>query len=959
MNLSSHISSLGDEYKSKDYVEPHYKEWYRLAIDKLVDEGILGYEEFLAKEGLGQFLAEEELYFIKDNVKKLFSSSISTPVDDTDGSSSGTYWPVQSDTEAPDLDLGWPYVIKGLETETKIDLRFHPPREDSPMIKEIVRKLIKNGRQVIAIVMDIFTDVDIFKDVLDAAARGVPVYIVLDDSNFKHFTTMCEKQGVHLQRLMNIRIRTVKGLDYLCRSGSKFHGKMMEKFLLVDCKTVVYGTYSFMWSFEKINLSMVQVISGQLVESYDEEFRTLYARSDIPSMFLTESSGLLAEKRKSLILQNGINREFYQHSVTSIASSSSQQQPFSRMNPTRHTLDTLYQKFYGRRNVQQNEWDNISHKSNTRTLYGKPPITNEVDATNRISRLQGYEKSDFWKRHSYAGEQQETSPYLLLSRSTNPKPLFQRSSHNLLEENESVSSSIRGDFIPRSHGKTFDQWNQGRMMPTFERSSNIRSTYHGPRTLHLPANHKLPTLESMKRAGLRNWRIESYLSDPAVSQTNSIIDPYEHTTPSMIDRGENPTGHRMQGNSELMGRTEVKTSPTLLQSRLRSSLVYNAPLMAEEYVGSHNSESTTSTIGPDSGSTTPQGLATNKGVHSLFNSDKQNSLEHLKVPAEAGLGQRPFQSNAEFNQSSNLQRQHSFSQRFQAQLNEQSSMRKPTFNSSVGRTLSIPTLNHTKGNETPGVWPLERNGKTLEQHPTFIRRSSEKIKSLLNISHEKRDHGLRSRGSDASSKMSGSADTLTSEDDHHNKRKVTKFAWNEQKVRTASISSNSTNTPRVTRSNRNVLSSSDVHLHENEFRTMGDASAPRFSTEELHIKEEGTSSSPSKSYSSRVNTKPEEPQAKVTTTRAQYNPNERKVYSRFEKLYTPQNSNSTREEKVSNPLPIHPLAGNRNTSVGNDSRHGSRLFMVHGNRAHQTAPQNENKFEKFMQRFVGTFRSKR
>ncbi|XP_059838070.1 protein FAM83B [Hypanus sabinus] len=936
MNLSSHISSLGDQFKSTEYIEPHYKEWYRLAIDKLVDEGIPGYDEFLTKEGQGRFLAEEELYFIKENVRKPPPISINTFEDTTDGSSSGTYWPVQSDTEAPDLDLGWPYVIKGLETKTKIDLYFHPPREDSPTIKEIVRKLIRSAHQVIAIVMDVFTDVDIFREVLDAAARDVPIYIVLDDSNFKHFITMCENQGVHLQRFMKIRIRTVKGLDYLCRSGCKFHGKMMEKFLLVDCKTVVYGTYSFMWSYEKINLSMVQVISGQLVESYDEEFRTIYARSDIPDVFSVESSRLLPDGRKPLILQNGINRDSYHHSVTSVASSTSWQQTFDRMNPTRHTLDTLYKKYYGGRNVQQNDWDNMSNKSNTRTLYGKPLITNNMDTTSRVSRFQACEK-DYWKRHSYAGEQQETSPYLLLNRSKNTRPLFQRSSHNLLEESESVTSSIRGDAKPYSHEKTVDQWNLGRMMPKFERSIITRNTYHGPKTLNLPTNHKLPTLESMKKAGLRNWRIESYLRDPTASQTSSIVDPYEPITPSTIDRGENSIGHTVQGN------------PNLLHSRLRSSLVYKTPLVGEEETGSHNSGSTSSTIGPDSGSTTPRRLSTNRSVHSLIYAEEKSSS--LNVPSEVGSEQRPmaqrsFKRDTELSQISNLHRQHSFRERFRTQLNEQSSMPKLSINSSVSRTLSIPALSHMQGNETLG-------NQTLDQQSTFIRKSSEKIKSLLNITSERKDSGLRSRGSDASYQMSGRGDRLISEDAH---QKHTEFSWKERRVQMTGVTSNSTNSPQVSRSNRNVQPNSEVHLPRKDSKHLGDASAPRFSTEELHISE---NLGPSVYYSShRKDTRPEESQAKVTT-KAQGNPNERKVYSRFEKLYTTQNNNLTREETVLNPVLKHPPSGNQNTSVGNSFRHSSRPFVVHGNRMPQRAPHNENKFEKLMQRFVGSFRHKK
>lgn len=49
--------------------------------------------------------------------------------------------------------------------------------------------------------MDIFTDVDIFKEIVEASTRGISVYILLDESNFNHFLTMTEKQGCQVQRL--------------------------------------------------------------------------------------------------------------------------------------------------------------------------------------------------------------------------------------------------------------------------------------------------------------------------------------------------------------------------------------------------------------------------------------------------------------------------------------------------------------------------------------------------------------------------------------------------------------------------------------------------------------------------------------------------------------------------------------------------------------------------------------
>lgn len=50
--------------------------------------------------------------------------------------------------------------------------------------------------------MDMFTDVDIFKDLLDAGfKRKVAVYIILDESNVKYFLHMCERAHMHLGHL--------------------------------------------------------------------------------------------------------------------------------------------------------------------------------------------------------------------------------------------------------------------------------------------------------------------------------------------------------------------------------------------------------------------------------------------------------------------------------------------------------------------------------------------------------------------------------------------------------------------------------------------------------------------------------------------------------------------------------------------------------------------------------------
>lgn len=56
--------------------------------------------------------------------------------------------------------------------------------------------------QVIAVVMDVFTDVDIFRDLLDAGfKRKVSVYILLERTTLPHFLSMCRRANMHAGHL--------------------------------------------------------------------------------------------------------------------------------------------------------------------------------------------------------------------------------------------------------------------------------------------------------------------------------------------------------------------------------------------------------------------------------------------------------------------------------------------------------------------------------------------------------------------------------------------------------------------------------------------------------------------------------------------------------------------------------------------------------------------------------------
>ncbi|XP_026210782.1 protein FAM83H [Anabas testudineus] len=283
MARRSQCSSAGDNPLDPNYLPPHYREEYRLAIDALVEEDLEGYYQFLQKADVVDFLSTSEIQYILSSVQiPQHSFHPEYPEQhflDTGGDgSSDTYWPIHSDLEVPGLDLGWPQLHHFIGP-TEVTTLVNPPEPDMPSIKDQARRLIKNAQQVIAIVMDVFTDVDIFLDIINAAMRNVAVYILLDEQNAHHFVNMVSNCRVNLQSIQFLRVRTVSGITYHCRSGKSFKGRMMDRFLLTDCRAVLSGNYSFMWSFEKLHRCMAHLFLGQLVSTFDEEFRILFAQS--------------------------------------------------------------------------------------------------------------------------------------------------------------------------------------------------------------------------------------------------------------------------------------------------------------------------------------------------------------------------------------------------------------------------------------------------------------------------------------------------------------------------------------------------------------------------------------------------------------------------------------------------------------------------------------------------------
>lgn len=55
--------------------------------------------------------------------------------------------------------------------------------------------------------MDVFTDVDIFKEVIKSTLRGVVVYVLLDEAHFNSFLSMTHRAGVNIH---DLKVRTTQ-----------------------------------------------------------------------------------------------------------------------------------------------------------------------------------------------------------------------------------------------------------------------------------------------------------------------------------------------------------------------------------------------------------------------------------------------------------------------------------------------------------------------------------------------------------------------------------------------------------------------------------------------------------------------------------------------------------------------------------------------------------------------------
>ncbi|XP_021563386.1 protein FAM83A, partial [Carlito syrichta] len=222
----------------------------RLATDALLDGGFEAYGRALSQEGEVDFLSSEEVQYIRAQAREP-PCALDAPGGaeagpqglDACSLQSGTYFPVASEVSEPAPMLAWAAAEKPyLKDKSSATVYFQTDKHNN--IRDLVRRCISRTSQVLVILMDEFTDVEIFCDILEAAnKRGVCVCVLLDRGGVRLFQEMCDKVRVCDSHLKNVSVRSVAGVVYCAKSGRKFAGQIREKFLISDWRVVLCGSY--------------------------------------------------------------------------------------------------------------------------------------------------------------------------------------------------------------------------------------------------------------------------------------------------------------------------------------------------------------------------------------------------------------------------------------------------------------------------------------------------------------------------------------------------------------------------------------------------------------------------------------------------------------------------------------------------------------------------------------------
>ncbi|XP_037310721.2 protein FAM83A-like [Pungitius pungitius] len=262
-----------------------HNESARLAVDSLLSRGPEGYHQVLNAEGEVDFLSELEKTYILEN-----GSDGNTGVDsgasdggsnDLDSLFSGSQFSTQRFTVSTDRNptLADAKLTDSVLDEPNVEVYWQSDTRAAGM-KDLLREFIRKAGVALAIVMDVFSDVELLCDLLEASRkRNVSVHLLLDHLNLNLFVNMWQDLKLDSKSFPKLSVRSVDGQTYCAKTGRKLTGQVMESFIITDWTEVLTGSYSFSWLSWQVHRSLAVLIKGRAVVPFHHEFLRLYSSS--------------------------------------------------------------------------------------------------------------------------------------------------------------------------------------------------------------------------------------------------------------------------------------------------------------------------------------------------------------------------------------------------------------------------------------------------------------------------------------------------------------------------------------------------------------------------------------------------------------------------------------------------------------------------------------------------------
>lgn len=493
---------------------------------------------------------------------------------------------------------------------------------------------------------------------------------------------------------------------------------------------------------------MAQVITGHLVKSFDEEFRTLYARSSVPAELCPVESTFLQILPKSYSGQK-----------------------IERKDHLRHSLDTVYRKTCEKTlGMTRNFQEQILEEE----LNGLGPLVrNGVVGQKHMPHFQSAEAGNFLKRHSYAGERHDVGI---------PENIWPRASNWNISRETGIQR--KDNYLHTPPGN---------------RGQQLRKSWN--------CNDKLPTVDKTSSSFMRSLRIESYLQnrDSPVGDSTDYLDqfePVDKASTFMQGRLRSSLAFRSTIQEQVELNRNIINSPTVQNSLAQtnapvhySSTQWNSKTPAENRMSKEefmfkrqslqimdDSSNNATNPGPSRNFYLPvyTSLGRAKSGHMITNSDNPMDSWHKRHSVADP------RSNGEYTHESSSHMYGAFARTQANRRTAEKNVQNGGFGSLLNedhRSASQCDVKTFRSNrsQNSSIWQetpsrtvsaaaLHVNNRDLSEKGSsvssrhFMKKSSKKIKTFLNI-HDKKEEAP-TVAKTQSVKSSGSTATLTGDDRH-------------------------------------------------------------------------------------------------------------------------------------------------------------------------------------------------